>query len=99
MWQATAYVLKDGDAQEVLRDVTRLVSVQGGIRLETFFEESRVLLGRVAEIDFLRHTVTLIPADEPPEGDRGRGARKLTSSPLGPWRASSFLCVRVGGLG
>jgi len=67
MCQATAYVVQDGEAKEVMRDVTRLVAVDGGIRLETFFEEPRVVQGRVAEIDFLKHKVTLIAEGETAE--------------------------------
>ena len=43
----------------VMREVTHLVPVKDGVQLETFFEELRFVPGRVAQIDFLRHTVTL----------------------------------------
>jgi len=50
-----------------MREVTRLVPVEGGVRLETFFEEPRFVPGRVEQVDFLRHTVTLVPLRAPGE--------------------------------
>lgn len=64
MCQATAYVVENGEAQEIMRDVIRLVAVEGGIRLETFFEEPLMVRGRVERIDFLKHTVTLAVVGE-----------------------------------
>ena len=40
---------------------TRLVPVEGGVRLQTFFEEPRFVPGRVDQVGFIRHTVTLVP--------------------------------------
>ena len=61
MCQATVY-LNNGDLEEVvMREVTLLVPVEGGVQLETFFEEPRFVPGRVTRIDFLKHTVTLVP--------------------------------------
>ena len=41
-----------------------LVPVEGGVQLGAFFEEPRTVMGRVAKIDFLKHTVTLVPPDD-----------------------------------
>ena len=63
MCQATVYVLRDGQREEVMREVTHLAPVQEGVQLQTFFDEPRILHGCVAEIDFLKHTVILVPLD------------------------------------
>jgi predicted RNA-binding protein len=65
MCQATVYLIEGDQEELVMREVTRLVPVEGGVRLETFFEEPRFVAGRVDQIDFLRHTVRLMPLHEP----------------------------------
>jgi predicted RNA-binding protein len=65
MCQATVYMVKEDQRQEVMREVIRMAPVAEGVRLQTFFEEPVVVHGRVTEIDFLKHTVTLIPIPEP----------------------------------
>ena len=73
MCQAAVYLLKDGQREEVMREVTRLAQVGEGVQLQTFFDEPRIVRGRVTEIDFLKHTVTLVPLEgqdhEPLERD------------------------------
>ena len=69
MCQATVYMVREGQEEEIMREVTYLEPVKGGVRLETFFEEPRTVTGRVASIDFLKHTVTLVPL----EGEEARG--------------------------
>ena len=63
MCQPTAYLLKDGQREEVMHEATRLVPVREGVQLQTFFDEPCIVLGRVAEIDFLKHTVILVPLE------------------------------------
>lgn len=60
MCQATVYLGEEKLAQEVIR----LQPVGNGVRLETFFEEPRVVRGIIKEIDFLKHRVLLGPALE-----------------------------------
>jgi len=64
MCQSTVYLVRGEQKEEVMREVTRLVPVEGGVQLETFFEEPRFVPGCVAQVDFLRHTVTLVAAQE-----------------------------------
>jgi len=64
MCQSTVYLIKVEQKDVVMREVTRLVPVEGGVQLETFFEEPRFVPGRVVQVDFLRHTVTLAPLQE-----------------------------------
>jgi len=65
MCQATVYLVEGEREELVMREVTRLVTVEGGVRLRTFFEEPRFVPGRVDQVDFLKHTVRLVPLQAP----------------------------------
>lgn len=60
MCQATVYLTQDGQKGEVLRDVILLESTEVGVRLHTFFDEPRAIKAHVQQVDFLKHTVTLV---------------------------------------
>jgi predicted RNA-binding protein len=64
MCQAVVYLAQDGQDTEIMRDVILLEPVQEGVRLQAFFEEPVTVQARVGRIDFLKHTVTLIPLGE-----------------------------------
>ena len=64
MCQATVYVDREGEIKEVRRDVILLESVEGGLRVSTFFEKPLVLNARVQRIDFLKHSVILESEEE-----------------------------------
>jgi predicted RNA-binding protein len=64
MCQATVYLAQDGQDKELMRDVVLLEPVQDGLRLQAFFEEPVTIQARVERIDFLKHTVTLVPIAE-----------------------------------
>lgn len=64
MCQANVYLLHDGQKEEVMREVTFLEVTDDGVRVAAFFEEPRLVSARVAAIDILKHTVTLLPAAE-----------------------------------
>jgi predicted RNA-binding protein len=64
MCQATIYL----GEQEIAHEVMWLESVEGGVRLATFFEEPRVVRGRIRHIDFLKHRVLLEPDEEEDDG-------------------------------
>lgn len=66
MCQAIVYLVQDGQEKEIMRDVVLLEPVEEGVRLQAFFEEPAVLQARIGHIDFLKHTVTLLPV----EGDK-----------------------------
>jgi predicted RNA-binding protein len=63
MCQATAYLTRDGQEQleEIMQDVILLETTVDGVRLSTFFEEPRTVRARVVRIDFLKHTIMLVP--------------------------------------
>jgi predicted RNA-binding protein len=63
MCQATVYLPRDGQREEVMREVTRLALIREGVQLQTFFDEPYVVRGRVTEIDFLKHAVTMVPLE------------------------------------
>jgi len=58
------YLSRNGQEEEIMRDVILLVSAPEGVKLSTFFEEPRVVRARIDRIDFLKHTVTLVPLGE-----------------------------------
>jgi predicted RNA-binding protein len=63
MCQATVYLVEDGQKTELVRDVILLEPVEDGLRLQVFFEEPVLVKARVSHIDFLKHTVTLVPLE------------------------------------
>jgi len=72
MCQATVYLAQDGQEKEIMRDVVLLEPDEEGLRLQAFFEEPVVVKAQINRIDFLKHTVTLIPLKEGQHGDRDR---------------------------
>ena len=63
MCQATVYLAGDGQEEEIMRDVILLEPVEDGLRLQAFFEEPVIVKARVSRIDFLKHSVTLVPTE------------------------------------
>jgi predicted RNA-binding protein len=63
MCQATVYLAENGQEEEIMRDLVLLEPVDDGLRLEAFFEEPVIVKARVSRIDFLKHTVTLVPTE------------------------------------
>lgn len=74
MCQATAYLARDGQerSEEIMQDVILLETTADGVRLSGFFEEPQTVRARIGRIDFLKHTITLVPglesdSPEPPQ--------------------------------
>ena len=63
MCQATVFMVQDGQEKEILRDIVLMEPVDEGVRLQAFFEEPVIVEARIGRIDFLKHTVTLLPVD------------------------------------
>ena len=65
MCQATVYLAQgwsgEGDSCGI---VVLLEPVEDGLRLQAFFEEPVTVKARVSRIDFLKHSVTLVPVEE-----------------------------------
>lgn len=74
MCQATVYLARHGQEEEIMRDVILLEPTADGVRLSTFFEEPQMVRARIGRIDFLKHTVILVveveggPLRPPQEG-------------------------------
>ncbi|MGQ9600058.1 MAG: CooT family nickel-binding protein [Anaerolineae bacterium] len=64
MCQATVYLNREGQEKEIMRDVVLMEPIQEGVRIQAFFEEPVVVRARIGSIDFLKHTVILVPWDE-----------------------------------
>ncbi len=83
MCQATVSLLRGGQKEEIMRDVILLEPVDGGVRLQAFFEEPVVVRARIGRIDFLKHTVTLVPVEGEQDGDNRRaGEAASAAAPL-----------------
>jgi len=68
MCQAVVYLVQDGQEKVIMRDVVLLEPAEGGLRVQSFFEEPVFLPARIRRIDFLKHTVTLAPAEGGEDG-------------------------------
>ena len=64
MCQATVYLLRNGREEEVMREVTFLEVTDEGVRIATFFEQPRLIPGKVVSVDFLKHMVKLASPTE-----------------------------------
>jgi predicted RNA-binding protein len=73
MCQATVFLAQGDQKEEILRDVVLLEPVESGVRLQAFFEEPVILPAKIDRIDFLKHTVTLLPLEEGQDSDDGSG--------------------------
>lgn len=68
MCQAKVFLVRDGASELVAQDVIQLEVGAEGVALSTFFDEAKQVRGRVTSIDFLKHTVTLVPLEEGASG-------------------------------
>ncbi|MGI6206589.1 MAG: CooT family nickel-binding protein [Anaerolineae bacterium] len=69
MCQAKVYLAANGSSELIAEDVIMLEEVPEGVRLATFFEEPQLVRARVVSVDFLKHTVNLVPlSEEQPDG-------------------------------
>ncbi len=66
MCQATAYLAHNGQEQseKIMEDIILLETTAEGVRLTTFFEEPQTVQAHIGQIDFLKHTITLVPEQE-----------------------------------
>ncbi len=64
MCQARVVMIKDGREEELMREVISLEVTEEGLLLKTFFDEPRLIKGRISRIDFLKHVVFIDPGEE-----------------------------------
>ena len=69
MCQAVVYLSENEQQNEIMRDVILLEPVEEGVRLQAFFEDPIIMRARIGRIDFLKHTVTLVPLEGGQDGD------------------------------
>jgi len=63
MCQATVYLMRNGQREDVMRDVIVLEADEKGVRAQSFFDDPVIVKAQVTRIDFLKHTVTLTPME------------------------------------
>lgn len=63
MCETTVYLERNGQREKVLDQVARLAVTEGGVTLTKLFEVPQTFQVTVREIDFLKHAVTLAPAE------------------------------------
>jgi predicted RNA-binding protein len=51
---------RDGQREKVMEDVVRIESTESGIVLTKLLEPPQTVQGIIREIDFLKHSVTLV---------------------------------------
>jgi predicted RNA-binding protein len=61
--QAKLYMTKGEERELIAQDVIYLEETPEGVRYATFFEEPKLVPGRVASVDLLKHAVLLSPLE------------------------------------
>jgi|YNPNPStandDraft_1061719.scaffolds.fasta_scaffold31842_1 predicted RNA-binding protein len=64
MCQARVYLQKDGQNELIAEEVIFLEERDDGVQLSTFFSGPQFVSARVHQVDFLKHTVVLVPEGE-----------------------------------
>lgn len=64
MCQSAVYMLEDGEEIEIKRDVILVEPVEGGVKIQGFFESPITVPARIARIDLLKHKIMLEPLKE-----------------------------------
>ncbi len=61
----SSVILRSADREEeIKRDVILVEPVEGGVKIQGFFESPQVIPARIASIDLLKHRIILEPLDE-----------------------------------
>jgi len=64
MCEAKVYVAKNGDEERIMEDVVLVQPEGDAYLLVNLLGEQKLVKGRIAKLDFLRHTVHLEPLPE-----------------------------------
>jgi predicted RNA-binding protein len=60
----SSVILRSADREEeIKRDVILVEPVEGGVKIQGFFESPQVIPARIASIDLLKHRIILEPLD------------------------------------
>ena len=86
MCETTVYLERDGQREKLLDDVVRIEVGEAGLTMTKLFEPPRTVRAVVREMDFLKHTVTLIGAEAGPAAPawilKRRSIRAYTDVPV-----------------
>jgi|GEM_PF-508622 len=87
MCETTVYLEQDGERTKLMEDVIRMEPVgSGGISLVKFFEAPQTVQATVRDIDFSKHTATLVASDRSSEVMnlilKRRSIRAYTDAPV-----------------
>jgi predicted RNA-binding protein len=63
--EASVYLVKDGEEEKIMQDVTLIRPEGGTVFMATLLGEQKIVPGRISRIDFLKHNVFVEEA--PPE--------------------------------
>jgi len=61
MCQSTVVIKRGDREEEIKRDVILVEPVEGGVKIQGFFESPQVIPARIASIDLLKHKIVLEP--------------------------------------
>ncbi len=86
MCETTIFLEKNGERQRILDDVMRLELTEEGVRLSKLFTAPQTVAARLSEVDFQRHTATLVATTDvaaaPAFVLRRRSVREFTDAPV-----------------
>ncbi|MCX7681092.1 MAG: CooT family nickel-binding protein [Anaerolineae bacterium] len=63
MCEARAYIIKNGDEQQIMQDVVLAQSEGETCLLVNLLGEQKLVRGHIAKIDFIRHAIYLTQTD------------------------------------
>ena len=57
MCEASVYLMKNGEEKKIMQDVTFVQPEGDTVFMSTLLGEQKIVPGRIARVDFLKHTV------------------------------------------
>lgn len=63
MCETKVFLKKDREEELLMEDVIRVVPEQGEIKLLNLFGETKTVKGKIEEIQFLEHKITISPVE------------------------------------
>jgi nitroreductase/predicted RNA-binding protein len=86
MCETTIYLERDGQREKLLDDVSKIVVTADGVEVTRLFEASQTIPAVIRELDFLKHTATLVAPERTPEAPswilKRRSIRTYTGTPV-----------------
>lgn len=86
MCETTVYLERDDRREKLLEDVSKIIVTPAGLEVVRLFEEPQTIHAALREMDFLKHTATLVPVNQEPEAPawilQRRSIRAYTDAPV-----------------